>query len=450
MSLPLQSPGARAKLGSVRVLPAPVICNRHEFIVHRTFGSFVSLYLSTAILLIGNGLLGSLVPLRADADHLSATTLGLIGGSYFAGFLAGCVLCPRVVRRAGHIRSFGAFAAAASSAPLVLALFVEPLTWCIFRALTGFCFAGLYMVIESWINEKATNETRGSLFSVYLIVNFIGIVLGQLLLNVASPEGFALFAVVSILTSAALIPVSLTRSVQPAPIQTVNIDIMAVYRLSPVGFIGCFVVGLTNSPFWTMGPVFATHAGLDIAGASYFMTSAILGGALAQWPVGRMSDRMDRRRVIIGICVAAGLGEILLMLTGSLGHPWLLLPAGFLFGCSALTLYSLCVAHANDNAGAREFVSVSSALLLAYAGGAMVGPIAASLVTPLLGFSAIFLFMAAVHGIFILFVFYRITRKEFEPAEPKADFVAIAISRTGPDPVELDPRNAPSANTAAD
>ncbi|MDE1174139.1 MAG: MFS transporter [Parvibaculaceae bacterium] len=418
--------------------------------MHRTFASFVSLYLSTAILLIGNGLLGSLVPLRADADHLSATTLGWIGGAYFAGFLAGCVFCPRVVRRAGHIRSFGAFAAAASSAPLVLALIVEPLTWCFFRALTGFCFAGLYMVIESWINEKATNETRGSLFSIYLIVNFIGIVLGQLLLNAASPAGFVLFAIVSILTSAALIPVSLTRSVQPAPIQTVNIDVRAIYRLSPVGFVGCFVVGLTNSPFWTMGPVFATRAGLDIAGASYFMTSAILGGALAQWPVGRISDRVDRRKVIIGVCLVAAVGETLLMLAGSSGHPWLLLPAGFLFGCSALTLYSLCVAHANDNAGSREFVSVSSGLLVAYAGGAIIGPVAASWVTPLLGFPAIFLFMASIHGLFVLFVLYRITRKESVPAESRADFVSIAISRTGPDPVELDPRNSPPGAAAAE
>lgn len=416
-----------------------------EIIVRRMFASFVSLYLSTAILLVGNGLLGSLVPLRADAEHLSATTLGWIGGAYFAGFLAGCVFCPRVVRRAGHIRSFAAFAAAASCAPLVLALIVEPITWGIFRALTGFCFAGLYMVIESWINERATNETRGGLFSVYLIVNFIGIVLGQLLLNVASPTSFVLFALVSILTSAALVPVSLTRSVQPAPVQTVNINLLSVYRLSPVGFVGCFVVGLTNAPFWTLGPVFATRAGLDIEGASYFMTAAILGGAIAQWPIGRISDRMDRRRVILAISLASGLGEVALMFTGYAGHPWLLLPVGFVFGCFALTLYSLCVAHANDNVGTSGFVSLSSGLLLAYAAGAIIGPIAASSVTPHLGFPAIFLFSAIVHGLFILFVLYRMSQNQWLQSESRQDFVPLTISRTGPEPVELDPRNVPPA-----
>ena len=273
------------------VLPVPSVSGGQ---LTRTLAPVLSLLLATAILLTGNGLQGTLIPIRADIEHFATTTVGLIGSVYFAGFMAGCILGPVLVKRAGHIRTFAALAALASIVPLVHALVIEPVVWGAMRALNGFCFAGLYMVIESWLNERATNETRGSLLSVYLMVNLSSLTLGQLLLNAAPPSQFTLFAACSILTSLALVPVSLTTSVQPAPVGSTRIDVRKLYSLSPVGLMGSFVVGVANAPFWTLGPVFAKDSGLDLKGVSFFMVAAIFGGAIAQIPIGRLSDRSDQ------------------------------------------------------------------------------------------------------------------------------------------------------------
>lgn len=408
----------------------------------RTLAPFFSLLLATSILLIGNGLLGTLVPLRAGMEHFTTATIGGIGSVYFAGFLAGCVLGPHIVRRAGHIRSFAALAGLASVLPLFHVLVVDPFMWGGLRALHGFCFAGLYMVIESWLNERATNETRGRLFSVYLVVNLSSITLGQLLLNVADPAGFTLFAIVSILTSLALVPISLTTSVQPAPIASTQIYIAKLYKLSPVGLMGSFVVGLTNAPFWTLGPVFAQDSGLDMLGVSIFMTAAIIGGAVAQWPIGRLSDKTDRRRIIFGLCIGSAAGEFALIAARASGTETLLLIAGFFFGVFSLTIYSVCVAHTNDHASRESFVSVSGGLLLVYAVGAIIGPSAASLGTSSYGLAFIFMFGAAVHLAFAIFTGLRIASTPALKAEQRADFAPMPFPPTDPTPPELDPRAA--------
>lgn len=414
----------------------------------RTLAPVFSLLLATSILLIGNGLQGTLIPIRADIEHFATTTVGLIGSVYFAGFMAGCLLGPVIVQRAGHIRTFSALAALASIVPLVHALEIDPVVWAGMRAVNGFCFAGLYMVIESWLNERATNETRGRLFAVYLVVNLSSLTLGQLLLNTAPPSGFTLFAICSILTSLALLPVSLTTSVQPAPIASTRINVGRLYRLSPVGLMGSLVVGLTNAPFWTLGPVFAREAGLDVRGISFFMISAILGGALAQFPIGRLSDRFDRRFVILVICVGSALGEAALIFAHRTGEEMPLLAAGFFFGAFALTLYSVCVAHTNDHAGRENFVAVSGALLLAYAVGAVAGPALASLGTERWGIAFIFVFAAAIHVAFAAFTLARIRYVPPPPAEQRAGFVSVPLRPTEPAPPELDPR-APAADSSA-
>ena len=406
----------------------------------RTIAPFVALLFATSILLMGNGLFGTLVPLRAGIEGFATSTIGFLGSIYFIGFLAGCILGPHIVRRAGHIRSFAALAGTASVIPLIHVLEIDPFTWAVLRVIHGFCFAGLYMVIESWLNERATNDTRGQLFSVYIVVNFSSIMLGQLMLNTASPATFTLFALVSILTSLALVPISLSTTVQPAPIATTEVFLIRLYNISPVGMVGSFVVGVTNAPFWTLGPIFAKDSGLDLFGISIFMTSAILGGALAQWPIGRFSDRMDRRLVILGLCVGSALGEVALVMAREAGTANLLPIAGFLFGVFALSLYSVCVAHTNDHASQESFVSVSSGLLLVYAIGAIVGPSAASLGSAHFGMAFIFLFGAAVHIVYGIFTLHRIRGRAPVPEEEKTDFVAVAFPPTNPTPPELDPR----------
>ncbi|MES1990785.1 MAG: MFS transporter [Pseudomonadota bacterium] len=407
--------------------------------MNRTFAPFFSLLVATGILLTGNGLFGTLIPLRAGIEGFSTGTIGLLGSSYFIGFLAGCVTGPHIVRRAGHIRSFAALAGIASVLPLMHELVINPWVWAVLRVLHGFAFAGLYMVIESWINERATNETRGRLFSIYLIINFSSITLGQFLLNIADPAHFTLFAIVSMLTSLALVPISLSTTVQPAPLASTEIFIRRLYKISPVGMMGSFVVGIANAPFWTLGPIFAKDSGLDLFGVSVFMTAAIVGGAVAQWPIGRISDRTDRRRVILGLCFGSICAELAMVAARGAEAHNLMLAAGFLFGVMALTLYSVCVAHTNDHASRESFVSVSGGLLLVYALGAIVGPSAASFGAGYYGMSFIFIFGACVHVVYGLFTLYRIATHPDVSLYKKTDFAAVAEPAMDP-ASEIDPR----------
>ncbi|MBA4210624.1 MAG: MFS transporter [Parvibaculum sp.] len=407
----------------------------------RTIAPVFSLLLATGILLIGNGMLGTLIPIRAGIEGFLPSTVGMIGSVYFAGFLVGCIATPHLVRRAGHIRAFATFCGVAAAAPLIHALSADPFVWSLMRVLTGFCFAGLYMVIESWLNEQSTNETRGRLFSAYLIVNFSALTVGQFLLNTADPAGFVLFAVASILTSVALVPVAMTTSVQPMPIQSARIDIKALYALSPVGLVGAFVVGLANAPFWTLAPLYAAESGLDTGGIALFMSAAIVGAALAQWPIGRLSDRMDRRRVIVALSLGAALGEIALALAGGTGIREAVLFAGFLFGVSGLTLYSVVVAHMNDHAQNENFVAVSGGLLIVFSVGSIIGPTAASVGVGTFGLPSIFVFTAVFHLAFAGYTAWRIATTPALTEEQRADFVAVPVAQAQPLP-ELDPRAA--------
>ncbi|MEQ9520006.1 MAG: MFS transporter [Parvibaculum sp.] len=408
----------------------------------RSLTSFFSLFLSTAILVMGDGLFGILLPLRANFDGFSDLTLGLMGTAYFAGFLLGSLLSPFTVRRVGHIRSFAVFASIASSIPIMHALAPEAVTWVLLRVMGGYCLAGLYMIIESWLNERATNENRGSIFGLYRVVSLVGLTGGQLLLNVADPRSFTLFAVVAILTSLALVPVSLTTTAQPAPIDNIKPDFKELWRISPVGMLGCFVVGLTNGPFWTLGPVYAQHAGLDLQGISFFMTAAIVGGAIAQVPFGRLSDRIDRRWVLIITLVGATFASVFLTIFSGAGHnEYLLFSGSFAFGAFALTLYALCIAQANDHAKSHQFVMVASGMMIVFSVGAMIGPIIVSLLMPMLGSGVLFAAGVAVYVPFIVFILGRIMVRPPATQEEREDFVAVPVTRATTPMVDLDPRS---------
>jgi MFS family permease len=244
--------------------------------------------------------------------------------------------------------------------------------------------------------------------------------------------------------------VALTTSVQPAPIQTVSINLRRLYALSPVGLMGSFVIGLTNGPFWTLAPLFAADSGLNTRDISFFMTAAIVGGALAQFPIGRYSDRLDRRIIILLLCIGAVLGDIALFYAGGIGSMEALLGSGFAFGVFSLTLYSVVVAHMNDHAQGESFVSVSSGLLLVYAAGAIIGPSAASLVAQRFGMAAIFLFIAAIHIVYALFTLARIRSRPALTEEQRGEFVAVPFPQTQVAAPELDPRSEEDASYAAE
>lgn len=413
-----------------------------------TFLPISALLAGVAILLIGNGLQGVLIPVRAGMEAFATSQIGLIASVYSLGYVASCFITPRIVRRVGHIRTFAVLAAGAASVVLMMVLIVHPLSWLLLRVISGFCIAGLFMVVESWLSEKSTNTNRGQVFSIYMIVNLSAVTLGQMLLPVADPAGFTLFAIAGIAIILALIPVALTTSAAPAPLGHVKLRLLRLYRMSPVGVIGCLAIGLANGAYAGMGAVFALEMGLHLSQVALFMSVSLVGGVLAQYPIGHLSDRMDRRIVIVGVCLGAIVIGLALALLG--GFPGLELQQHFgrgllialsaLFGCFIYTQYSLCVAHTNDFIGREDFVEASSGLLLAYGVGASIGPFLAALIMEWSFPGALFAFTVTVHVLFVLFTLYRMTRRAALPVEQREECIITGGARTTPAVIELDPR----------
>jgi MFS family permease len=404
-----------------------------------TLAPVSALLLSVVFLLMGNGLQGTLLPVRAQLELFSTTDIGILGSFYFLGFAAGCYFGPLVGRRAGHIRTFAAMVSLASTATLVHVLVLEPVFWWPVRAITGFCFAVLYMVIESWLNEKSTNETRGTVFSIYTVINLFVLTVGQMMLTLADPKAFPLFAVASILVSIAALPVALTKSPAPAPIASVQIRIRYLFKSSPVGVVGALVVGFANGSFWSLAPVFAqsNSAVAGTSGIATFMSISVIAGAMAQWPFGWLSDRIDRRKVIVIVCVGAaamGIGMAVL------GQRWenAAYVFSFLFGLFAFPLYAICAAHMNDSVEEGGFVEAAGGLLLLYGTGAVIGPILASASMRLVGGEGLYFFTAVAHMAMAGFAIYRLGRRERRPEaerEPFADSVRIAQTVATIDPL---------------
>lgn len=405
-----------------------------------------ALLLSVAMLLMGNGLQSTLLPLRAGIEQFSSVQIGVLGSAYFIGFALGCWRGATVVRRAGHIRAFAAVVAIASTSALVHSLIQEPVLWWFIRFLTGACVAILFMIIESWLNEKATNDTRGTVFSVYSAINLAMIAAGQMLLATGDPGGFPLFLLASILVSLAAVPVALSRSESPAPIDHVELRIGRLFQLSPVGFFGCLAVGMSNGAFWSLAPLFAQQSGVDVGTGfiALFIGISVAAGAAGQWPLGLLSDRMDRRKVIIAAAALAGLSGLALALFGGIS-PTVMLLAVFGFGMFAFPLYALCVAHANDFVGANSFVEAASGLLLTWAAGAVIGPVIASALIAGAGQPGLFYFTAATHLMLVVFVLMRMRRRSAQPVEDKGNFVDAINASTTLAPVDVTATAAPNA-----
>ncbi len=378
-----------------------------------------ALLLSNAFLLMGNGLQGVLLPVRGGLEAFSPFALGVLGGVYFLGFAVGCLHGPRLIRNVGHIRVFAAMVSIVSANALIHPLIVWPIVWWLLRGLTGYCFATLFMVIESWLNERSTSETRGVIFSIYTIVNLTVITAGQILLPLGDPKGLPLFSVVSILMSLAVVPVALSRAAAPAPVHTVKLHFLRIFRASPVGFVGCLTVGLVNGSFWSLAPIVAQRGGGNTTDVAVFMSSTVIAGALGQWPLGRLSDRIDRRKVIVLACAMGGTAALGLALSGMFGGlPTY--PFSLAYGFFALPLYAVAVAHTNDLVAPEEYVQTSSGLLLVYALGAMAGPMAASAAMGLIGPNGLFAFTAVC--LFLLAVFAA-SRMMFRPRAVEAERV---------------------------
>ena len=408
--------------------------------------SLSTLFLGVGLLLVGVGLLFSVLGLRAGVAQFSSTTLGLVTSAYYAGFVAGTFACPILVRKVGHIRAFAAMASLASTMPILHALWIDPVFWGVLRFITGVCMVGLYIVIESWLNALAPNALRGRLFAVYMAVNFVALALGQWLILVGDRLGFVPFAMVSVMFSFALLPITMTRVDEPAPVQAPKFSLRSLYDASPLGMAAAVASGLITGAFYGMSTSFGKAAGFSDAGVASFMAAAILGGAIFQWPVGIFSDRHDRRVVLLWVCV---LGAGVTALGFVLAHYAVdaLLPLALVFGGLIFSMYGLGVAHVNDVIDSSRLVEFTGGLLLLHGVGAAIGPVLAGTVMDVAGPSSLMLFYAAVMGAMALYTVKRLRYFPPVPAEQKADFVAMGGGSQAV--LQMDPRTLPEEGSSA-
>jgi MFS family permease len=400
--------------------------------------SVAAILFSAAIFIAGNGLIGTLIPVRASLAGFSNGTLGLIGSTYYIGFVAGCFAGPRLFARVGHSRTFAVCAGIAAATTLLQSIFVSATVWIVMRCGFGFAAASLYMVIESWLNERATPEARGRIFATYMTVNYASLIVGQMLFSSNKPTSFTLFDLTAALYALCLIPVGLTLLPQPQATVVPKLRPLRLFRISPVGVIGCIAVGLANSALWAWAPIFAQDHGLTRAWLSTFMSVLTLGGAAVQLPLGRLSDHMDRRLVILGICIAsAAVGVVMYLFAGS-GRTDLLILIG-IFGVAALPFYGLSVAHANDRIPRESFVEASATLLMLNALAACFGPSIAAQVIDIWGSGALFLYTAAIHAGMSGFIIYRLVVGQAFIGETRDKFEMMP-QQSSPAALELDPR----------
>ncbi|MCP4980381.1 MAG: MFS transporter [Gammaproteobacteria bacterium] len=389
-----------------------------------------AILLGFGILMLGDGLQGTLLAVRADLEGFSATLTGLVMSSFYLGFLLGSIMTPRITIKVGHVRVFAAYAALSSTAILVQSLAVTVPLWITMRLISGFCFAGLYIVAESWLNDRANNESRGKLLSLYMVVTYIGVGAGQLLLNLADPLEFQLFILVSILISVAVVPLLLSAGSPPTFHDSVRISLIELFRLTPLGIVSMFAVGLVTATFFALGPVYAQRIGLDIRDTSYFMTAAVLGTVLLQGPIGALSDRYDRRTILTLVMIMTSLSALACIPAEQASTP-VLFVAIALFGGLAFPLYSICIAYTNDHLNPNQMIAASGALVLVGGLGAIAGPVLFAMIMDKYGTQSLFWSIAAVHAMTGLFAIFRMIRRAPVPLDKQGHCTATAVHPSG-------------------
>ncbi len=392
----------------------------------KTLGTVFSLLLSYGLLLLANGLFTTLLGVRTQVEGFSATLVGFIVAAYFSGLLLGGIFAGHVVIRVGHIRSFAAFASLISVAALLFPIFVHPLAWALLRMLGGFCMAGMIIVTESWLNETASNNTRGQILSFYMTVNYFAGGCGQFLLMVGDPSQYQLFSLASIVFSLALLPVLLTRAKAPVPVYSKRMEVRALFRIAPLGVFGVFCCGLINSSIHGLSPVYATNMGFSEVQLSTFMATMIMSGLFLQLPIGHLSDRIGRGPLLVYIPLLVALAAISMLYV--LDYTFILIGA-MVFGAFVFTLYSLAAATANDMVNAEQRVQVAGALLIIYGAGAVTGPILASQFMSLLGPQGLFFYFALICLLLAAFSITMRRRRAGSP-EKRKPFVAVPASQS--------------------
>lgn len=397
-----------------------------------------ALFLGSALLMFGGGLQGLLLSVRGAEEHFSLLALGLIGTGWSVGFVAGSIMVPMIVRKVGHIRAYSVMAAIGTITILLNLLWINDIGWIVLRALSGFCFAGAAMIVESWLNEVADNKSRGTIFSIYVTINLAASTVGQMAMSITGTAGYLPFVIGAISFICALLPTALTSSPQPRPLASAKLDIPLLIKTSPVAAVAAFCCGMANGSFGTLAPVYGYEQGLDASGIALLFAIAAIAGAVAQIPFGRLSDRIDRRQVMIGLAAgAAVVGLLIVLINPSAG--WLMYVLFGLYGLAANPLYPIAVAHANDFARDGDFAKIAGGMLLILGCGLAIGPAIASVLMSNIAPMALFIITAIFHAAVAGFAFMRMRVRKSRDAAERAPFQPMDRQVT-PESIVLDPR----------
>ncbi len=382
-----------------------------------------ALFFGVGMIMLANGLQGSLIGVRASLEGYTAFAAGFIMTGYYAGFLSGALVIPQRIKNVGHVRTFAALASIASISILLHSLHVSFFGWFLMRFITGMCFVGMYTVAESWINDLSENNNRGQALSVYMMVSMAGSAFGQLFLNIASPETATLFMLVSILISVSLVPILVVVSKQPDFSISEFLTIKELYNTSPLGVTAAVLTGLAHGTLWGIGSIYALKNGLTIEQVSIFMFTFIIGGAVNQYLIGYLSDRYDRRSVLVAVAFLASFFSVLAVVFGTSFTSLLIIT--FIFGGLTVPLYALAIAHTNDFLSKKEMVAASAGLQLATGAGLTVGPLLGGLAIDLIGAAGFWIYLFVIHGSLGIFGLYRMSIRDAVPLEDQGSTVLL-------------------------
>jgi MFS family permease len=399
-----------------------------------------ALLLGVLLLMVGNGLQGSLIGIRGSIENFSTGELSIITSGYFVGFLFGSRMAPEMIRRVGHVRVFAALASFVSAVLILYPTITEPWAWMVLRVIFGFSFCGVYVTAESWLNAASTNETRGKALSLYMIVQMVGIVTSQALLNVDDPAGYVLFVIPSVLVSLAFAPILLSVTPTPAFESTKAMSLRKLYTTSPTSVVGMFLMGAVFAAQFGMASIYGTEAGLSVAEISIFISAIFIGGLVLQYPIGWASDRMDRRLLILGAAIGGLVASLIGLLFGSYFQA--LLVAGFLLGGFSNPLYALLIAYMNDYLGQEDMAAASGGLLFVNGMGAIIGPMLTGWAMSRMGAAGFWAYLLVVMIVLSVYVVYRMTQRAslysgdedydavaYAPISPSATPVAVELAQ---------------------
>ena len=401
----------------------------------QVFRNSWALLLGMLLLMLGNGLQGTLIGIRGALEGMNPQTISWVMTGYYIGFLGGSRVTPIMIRRVGHVRVYAALASLISAAFILFVAWPNEYFWFVLRIVVGFCFSGVYVVSESWLNDSATNDTRGKTLSLYIIVQMMGIVLAQVILNVADPSGYNLFIIISVIVSLSFAPILLSVSPAPAFSTTKGMRLIDLWKISPLGVVGMFLLGLNFAALFGMSAVYGTERGLSVVEISAFVSAIYLGGMFLQYPIGWFSDRMDRRALIFIVCIIG-------LCSGSVGwlvsNFYILLFIAFFIGGITNPLYSLYIAYTNDFLEHEDMAAASGGLIFINGMGAVFGPVIVGYMIANLGPESYFLYIAILMALMGSYALYRMTQRpaiavedttSYTPVLPQASPVVVEVAQ---------------------